>query len=113
MGAIAAAFCFLRLADVIAALVVIRIIVQFLAQIVGVIVLRIRRPDLERPFKMWFYPLPAIIAFVGFVYVLRMRPGFMKEIRYAVVLIVLGTLIFMVRSYRNAEWPFSARNETK
>ena len=40
MGGIAALFCLLRLADVIAALVVIRIIIQFLAQIVGVIVLR-------------------------------------------------------------------------
>jgi amino acid transporter len=98
---------------VIAALVVIRIIVQFLAQIVGVVVLRIRRPDLERPFKMWLYPLPAIIAFLGFIYVLRMRPNFMKEVRYAVVLILVGTLIFMARSYRNGEWPFTARTETE
>src|SRR5438045_7681386 len=40
MGGIAALFCFFRLADVIAALVVIRLLVQFLPQIVGVIVLR-------------------------------------------------------------------------
>src|SRR5206468_9872782 len=59
MGTIAALFCFFRLADVIAALVVIRILVQFLAQIVGVIVLRVRRPGLVRPFRMWLYPLPA------------------------------------------------------
>src|SRR5256712_2705271 len=45
MGGIATLFCFFRLADVIAALVVIRILVQFLAQIGGVIVLRVRRPD--------------------------------------------------------------------
>lgn len=58
MGGVAALFCLLRLADVIAALVVIRIIVQFLAQTIGVIVLRVRRPDLPRPFRMWLYPLP-------------------------------------------------------
>src|SRR5256714_14876218 len=47
LGIVAAAFCFLRLADVIAALVVIRIMIQFLVQAIGVIVLRVRRPDMS------------------------------------------------------------------
>src|SRR5512140_1560817 len=50
LGAVAALACFLKLQDVIAALVVIRITLQFLFQAVGVIILRIRRPDLPRPF---------------------------------------------------------------
>src|SRR6185295_8474275 len=45
MGLVAGACCLLKLKDVITALVVIRITVQFLAQIIGVVVLRIRRPD--------------------------------------------------------------------
>ncbi|HJR07601.1 MAG TPA: APC family permease [Pyrinomonadaceae bacterium] len=106
MGGIAALFCFLRLADVIAALVVIRIIIQFLAQTIGIIVLRVRRPDLPRPFRMWLYPLPALIAFLGFVYVLFMRKNFLKEIRYAAVLIVLGLIIYLVRARLRGEWPF-------
>ncbi len=106
MGIAAAVFCFLRLIDIIAALVVIRIIIQFLAQTVGVIIFRIRRPDIERPFKMWLYPLPAIAAFTGFVYVLISRNNFLKEIRYAAVLLVLGSILFFWRSYRRKEWPF-------
>src|SRR6059058_6160632 len=66
LGLPAAAFCFLRLADVIAALVVIRILVQFLAQIVGVMILRRRRPEMPRPFRMWLYPAPALAALCGF-----------------------------------------------
>src|SRR5579872_6584064 len=62
IGGVAALFCFLRLADIIAALVVIRIMIQFLVQAVGVMVLRKRRPDLPRPFRMWLYPVPALIA---------------------------------------------------
>jgi amino acid transporter len=108
MGAIAAVFCFFRLADVIAALVVIRLIVQFLAQTVGVIVLRIRRPDLPRPFRMWLYPLPAIVAFVGFLYIIRMREGYLKQLKYAAVLIVVGLVIYFVRAYRRREFPFGA-----
>jgi basic amino acid/polyamine antiporter, APA family len=109
LGGIAALFCFLRLADVIAALVVIRIIIQFLAQIIGLLVLRKTRPDMPRPFRMWLYPLPAIIALAGFLYVLFMRPNFQKEVKYAAVLIVLGIVIYLIRSAKRKEFPFGER----
>ncbi|MDQ6787081.1 MAG: APC family permease [Acidobacteriota bacterium] len=111
MGGIAALFCFLKLADVIAALVVIRIIIQFLAQIVGVIILRQTKPDFPRPFRMWLYPLPALVAIVGFLYVLFMRPNFQKEIRYAAVLIVVGLIVYFARSYKRGEFPFAKASE--
>jgi APA family basic amino acid/polyamine antiporter len=106
LGVVAVVFCFFSLADVIAALVVIRILLQFLLQAIGVIVLRIRRPDLPRPFRMWLYPLPALIATGGFVYILFSRPNFLKEIRYAVVLLLAGLIIYLVRSAARKEWPF-------
>jgi basic amino acid/polyamine antiporter, APA family len=106
LGAVATAFCLLRLVDVIAALVVIRILLQFLLQSIGVIILRIQRPDLPRPFRMWLYPLPAVMAAIGFVYILISRPHFLKEIRYAVVLLVAGVTIYLVRSWTRGEWPF-------
>jgi len=110
MGGIASLFCFFRLADVIAALVVIRILVQFLAQIVGVIVLRVSRPDLRRPFRMWLYPLPALVALAGFIYVLISRKNFMKEIRYAAVLVVVGLIIYFIRARTRGEWPFAMKS---
>ena len=106
MGVVAAFFCLFRLADVIAALVVIRICVQYLLQILGLLLLRTRRPDFPRPFRMWLYPVPAVLAAIGFLYVVFERQNFMKEIRFAVVIIVLGLLIFMIRSWRRHEWPF-------
>lgn len=109
LGSVAVVFCFFKLVDVIAALVVIRIMVQFLAQTIGVIVLRIRKPDMHRPFKMWLYPLPALLAFFGFVYVLVSRQNFQKEIRYAVVLLIVGLAIYLFRSWRRGEWPFGDR----
>ncbi len=106
LGIVAAAFCFLRLADVIAALVVIRIMIQFLVQAIGVIVLRVRRPDMPRPFRMWFYPLPALIAASGFLFILISRKDFLREIRYATIIIVVGVAIYLLRSWRRREWPF-------
>src|SRR5258705_638740 len=87
LGGVAAVFCFLRLADVIAALVVIRLTIQFLTQSIGLMLLRLRQPDLERPFRMYLYPLPALLAIAGYIFVLISRPNFQKEIRYAALLI--------------------------
>jgi basic amino acid/polyamine antiporter, APA family len=109
MGMVAAACCLLKLKDVITALVVIRITVQFLAQIIGVIVLRVRRPHMPRPFRMWLYPLPSVLAFLGFVYVLVMRPKSMQPIWLAVILVIVGCAIYLVRSRRRGEWPFAQR----
>jgi len=108
MGGIACIFCFFRLADVIAAMVVIRLLVQFIAQIAGLLILRSTRPDMPRPFKMWLYPVPAIIALVGFLYVMLMRDGFTKQLKYAVVLIVVGLAVYLIRSYRRGEYPFAS-----
>jgi APA family basic amino acid/polyamine antiporter len=107
LGVVAAAFCFLRLKDAIAALVVIRIILQFVVQAVGVIVLRVRQPDLPRPFRMWLYPLPALLAIAGFLYILFNRENALKEVRYAVVILVVGLAIYMIRAWRGQEWPFA------
>jgi basic amino acid/polyamine antiporter, APA family len=106
LGVVAMAFCFLSLADVIAALVVIRITLQFLVQAIGVIVLRIRRPDMPRPFRMWLYPIPALLASAGFIFVLFARTNSMKQIRYALVILFTGLIIYVLRSWRNGEWPF-------
>jgi APA family basic amino acid/polyamine antiporter len=110
LGGVAILFCFLRLADLIAALVVIRIMIQFLIQCIGVIVLRIRRPDMERPFRMWLYPIPALIAAFGFIYILVNRPNPTKELRYGLVILVVGVIIYMVRSFTRREWPFARQS---
>lgn len=106
LGGVAICFCFLKLKDIIAALVVIRLIIQFLMQTIGVVYYRIKHPEVSRPFRMWLYPLPAIIAFAGFIYVLFSRQNFQKEIKYAVVLLVAGSCIYLVRAWRKKEWPF-------
>jgi APA family basic amino acid/polyamine antiporter len=108
LGAVAAAFCFLRLRDAIAALVVIRLVLQFLVQAVGLIVLRAQQPDLPRPFRMWLYPLPALVAIAGFLFILFNRDNWQKEVRYAAVILLAGLVIYMIRAWRGREWPFGA-----
>lgn len=97
LGATAIFFCLFKLADVVTALVVIRICTQFLAQTVGVIVLRALRPDVPRPFRMWFYPVPALLAFLGFVYVVVMRPQSWVQVRLALVVVIAGSILYWLR----------------
>jgi len=97
LAGMACVYCFFNLADVIAALVVLRILLQFALQHVGVMVLRARRPAMERPFRMWWYPAPAVLALVGLAYVVVSRPNFGREVLLAAVVAGLGTVVFVVR----------------
>ena len=56
-----------------------------------------REPDLPRPFRMWLYPVPALLAFLGFVYIVVMRPKSIESIRLAIVVVIVGTVLFVVR----------------
>jgi fructoselysine transporter len=52
----------LRLENAISAILAMRILVQFVAQSIGVVMLRRRKGTAGLPFKMWLYPLPVILS---------------------------------------------------
>jgi amino acid transporter len=97
LGGAAIVFCLFRLADVVTALVVIRITLQFLALTIGVVVLRTRRPGFPRPFRMWLYPIPALLAFGGYIYAMVMRPKSAPSIGLAIVVVIVGSILFAIR----------------
>ena len=61
---------------------------------------------MPRPYRMWLYPLPALLASIGFVFVLVSRTNSLRQVRYALVILTTGIAIYMVRAWRNKEWPF-------
>jgi APA family basic amino acid/polyamine antiporter len=69
IGGLAIAAGMLSLDWVVSALLTARILIQFMGQIAAVEVLRKTRPDVPRPFRIWLYPLPSILALVGWTYV--------------------------------------------
>ena len=89
--------CFFSLGDVIAALVVLRILLQFGLQHVGVMLLRRNRPEMKRPFRMWVYPLPPLLALAGFGFLVVSRANFGREVLLAVVVGVVGCAVFWGR----------------
>lgn len=53
---------FMRLGDVISSILAMRILVQFIGQGVGVMMLRAKYGTEGLPFKMWLYPVPVILS---------------------------------------------------
>jgi amino acid transporter len=107
LGVVAAAFCFFSLSQVITMLVVTRILLQFFLQQAGVILLRVQRPELARPFRMPLYPLPPLVAMAGFVFILVNRPKALGGLAVAAGIAVSGTLIYLARAKRLGQWPFA------
>lgn len=93
LGILTAAFCYLPLQTVIETAVTVRILVQFVAQILGLHLLRTTRPDVVMPFRMWLYPLPSLIALVGWLFVLGTR----VQLLWAVAaVIVSGAIVYFL-----------------
>ena len=93
IGALSMASSFLSLQTVIDALVTLRILVQFVGQIGAVIRLRKLKPDTERPFRMWLYPLPALAALVGWLF-LFLTSGW-QQISYSLLALATGAVAFL------------------
>jgi amino acid transporter len=105
IGTVSIICCRFALDTVIAALVATRILVQFIGQIVAVELLRRRRPDLPRPFRIWFYPLPSFIALLGWLFIFATTDW--RIILFGLGLLALGLLFFLAWSWRAARWPFA------
>jgi amino acid transporter len=110
LGVVAAGFCFFSLQQVITMLVITRILLQFIPQHVGVMLLRAQRPELARPFRMPLYPLAPLMAMGGFVFLLINRSHALGGLEVAAAIAVSGTLIYLLRAQRIGQWPF-ARSE--
>ena len=69
IGGLAMLASLLELEWVLSALITARILVQFVGQIAALHFIRTRRPEMRLPFRMWLYPLPSLVALVGWSYI--------------------------------------------
>lgn len=95
IGGLTAVFCFLPLDVLIDATVTVRILLQFVGQIVALHLLHHARPDVRLPFRMWLYPLPAGIALVGWLFLWGTSGWRLLAIGLGVIL--SGLVVYAVR----------------
>jgi len=104
IGLLAVGCCALDLGQVIEALLVTRIAVQFIGQIGAVILLRRKAPGLERPYRIPLFPLPPLLALAGWLFVLFTSGGTL--LLYGMFFLVLGLIAFVLWSRVCGAWPF-------
>jgi amino acid transporter len=93
-----------KLSDVIKAILAMRLLVQFIGQAVGVMILRRRWPASRLPYKMPLYPLPAVITILGWA-ALFVATG--RNFALGGVLVILaGVTVYMIQARVRGEWPF-------
>jgi amino acid transporter len=107
MGVITIIGSLFTLTDAINAAVATLVIIQSLAQCAAIVVLRRRQPDLSRPYRQWLYPVPTIIAAVGWVYIYFSATWL--SIGLSLGWIALGAIAYLVYAKTENTWPFGPK----
>jgi amino acid transporter len=100
---------FFSLGIVIDALITTRILIQFIGQIVAVTLLRRNEPELKRPYRIWLYPLPNLLALFGWTFVFATTDW--TIIAFGLGTLVLGFVCFLIWSRQTKQWPFATVEE--
>jgi amino acid transporter len=87
-------FCFFPLAIVIQGAVTVRIVIQFIGQIFAIHTIR-RKGTTQLPFRMWLYPLPSLVALVGWTFLLATSAGYLLSL--LLVVYCSGLLAYILR----------------
>jgi len=103
IGVTSALASLLELDALITALMAIYVVIGALPIIGAVTALR-RRTDVARPFSMWGYPLPSLVAAAGWIAIL-VTSG-LAYIAAGVGLLALGVGSYLWRAKRVGEWPY-------
>ena len=109
-----AAFAFVfsmlfRMSDVISGILAMRIMVQFIGQAVGVVLLRRRNGKTHLPFKMPLYPLPVILAILMWLFVFY-STGF-AVIKSFLIVFGTGIVVYFIYAKLQNQWPYNNEKE--
>jgi amino acid transporter len=104
MGVITAIGSFFDLTTVINMLLAVSILIQSVAQVIALTVLRRRQPNLRRPYREWLYPIPSLIALIGWIYVYY-SSGWLPIV-LSLIWIIAGVIAFGIWARIEHIWPF-------
>lgn len=110
LGAIAFIFSMLfRLSDVISAILAMRIMIQFIGQAVGLLILRSKKREVEFPYKMPLFPVPVVLAIAMWLFILISTGS--KLMFGGILVITIGLVVYFMKAKINSEWPFNKNGE--
>jgi len=107
LGCVAFVFSLLfKIQSVINAILAMRILIQFVGQAVGLILLSKREGRKFLKWKMPFYPLPVILAII--MWLLVFISTSLSMAGTGVLVISLGIIVYLLKARLNKEWPFES-----
>lgn len=106
MGVAAAVASVFTLVQLIKVLIVVQAIFQFAAQCVAVALLRRRGLMGPDSYRMPLYPLPAIIALAGWIYI-ALSSGW-RYVGIGLGMVAVGSGIYFLKAWHERNWPFQA-----
>jgi len=104
VGGMTLFWVFFDLEIVINTLLATRILEQFIGQIIGVLLLRRYQPERPRPYRIWLYPLPCLLALVGWLFMYFSAGLLFVGIGAATM--AVGTVVFLAWSRWTDDWPW-------
>ena len=106
LGGVAFIFSLLfRIEQVISAILAMRIIIQFIGQAAGLILLRKKRKAAEMPYRMPLYPVPVILAIIIWAFIFISTGGwFMLG---GMIVTLTGVIAYFLLARSNNWWPFA------
>ncbi|MBV9402191.1 MAG: beta-galactosidase [Candidatus Eremiobacteraeota bacterium] len=96
--------CFFTLGDVISFLTAGLVLIQAIAQIVALFILRKREGD--APFRMWLFPIPAIIALLAWAFIFYSSGN--AAMLYGALTLLAGVVAYLITARLQQRWPFLA-----
>jgi amino acid transporter len=100
LGAISIPFCFFTLGQLVSWLMQVQILTRFIWQCAAVVLLWEYRKDIPQPFKMWLYPLPAIVSGLLWLYIFFTGPW--EGMVFSVAFVIVGVIAFKIFESRRA-----------
>ena len=97
-----------RMSDVISGILAMRIIVQFIAQAAGIILLRRRKGTASLPYKMPLYPLPVIVAIT--IWILLFCCTGLKSIISFFIVFGAGIIVYFIYAKLQGRWPYPSKH---
>lgn len=105
LGSIAFVFSLLfRLSDVINAILAMRILIQFIGQGIGLLILRRKKNRNIFPYKMPLFPIPVYIAIAMWLFIFFSTGS--KMIAGGLVVIGAGAIVYFIKAKIKNDWPF-------
>lgn len=106
LGAVAFIFSivFNDIKKVVSAILAMRILIQFVGQAIGLVLLSKRKGREFIKWKMPLYPLPVILAICMWLYVFISTN--MQMVSWGIAVITMGVIVYFIKARINKEWPF-------